>query len=751
MRLATAAFAVLQVTSTCAAAAPSIHRGSAGELRLEAPRVARGPVVDGALTDSVWAQAAVLDSFVQRDPREGLPDTLGTQCLVLYDDRHLYVGFRCRDVPGSVRAPIEGRDRMDGDWVGVALDTYHDRRKSYLFVSSPRGVQSDGVDQQGSDTDYTPDFLFVSKGRILADGYEVEMAIPFTSLRFPARDTLAFGIEATRLVEREHAMLFWAPITRDRPGFAEQFGVMDGLTGIHPGRNLSLIPTVTGTRSAAREGGPLAWESKTRAGATLTCGVTSGLTANVAVTPDFSQVEADAGVLDVNQRFAIYFDEKRPFFLEGTEIFKTPIQAVYTRRIVDPLYGVKLTGKLAGTSLGVIQAEDRASRSIETLPDRVNPYAGRNAPFTVARFKQDVLSSSSFGLLVGERRQGESYDRDLGLDGTLNLLDRWTLSLQRLQSWSRDRDLSGAIAKLTPEEGAALDPGLLKQTGRIARGDATRAEFTRHSKGLNAGVYALDVSPDFKADMGFIPRTDQLEFGTTGAWHFFPKGASWFDGISPYWVYSRTYDHDGRRLTDENLNLELQSDLRHHTWCGIGGTRTFTDFGGRTFAGQLAGYVFAGSQRFRTVQPDVTLDYGDVVLFDAALPGRSLALDGTVNVRLGDRLSAALSLKGQRLRRREGPRFADLAIPRARLDYQFTRELALRWIAELRAESRYDSLGVSAERTRRLTLDLLWSYVVNPGTVFYLGWGAALEGPSAPALKLEEGRAFLKLSYLWQM
>jgi hypothetical protein len=382
----------------------------------------------------------------------------------------------------------------------------------------------------------------------------------------------------------------------------------------------------------------------------------------------------------------------------------------------------------------------------------VNPYAGRNAEFTVARFKQDVLSSSSIGLLVGEQRQNESYNRDVGLDGTLNLLERWSLSLQRLQSWSRDRNLSDAIAQLTPEERAALDPELATQTGRIASGEATRAEITRHSKGLNAGVYALDVSPDFKADMGFIPRTDQLELGTTGAWHFFPREASWFDGISPYWVYSRTYDHDGRRLTDENLNLELQSDLRHHTWCGIGGTRVFTVFGGRTFADQFVGYVFAGSQRLRAVQPDVTLNYGDVVLFDAVAPGRSLELDGTVNVRLGDRFNAALSLKGQRLRRREGgARYADLTIPRARLDYQFTRELALRWIGELRAESRYDSLGAPGERSRRLTLDLLWSYVVNPGTVFYLGWGAALKGPTAPALKLDEGRAVLKLSYLWQM
>ncbi len=737
-------------------AAPRVFHGSARQLEFTPPRVERGPAVDGALDDAVWAQAAVLDSFVQRDPKEGVPDSLGTECLVLYDAQNLYVGFRCTDRPREIRAPITNRDKIDGDWVGVALDTYHDKRKSYLFIATPHGIQADAVDQQGSDTDFSPDFIFTSKGRMTPTGYEVEMAIPFKSLRFPPHNPLTFGFEAARAVDRYGSQMFWAPITRDKNTFGEQLGTATGIAHVRPGRNLQVIPSFTGSQLGEYEAGRFQYDSKTRLGASVKYGLTSGITGDVAITPDFSQVEADAGVVDINERFAIYYEEKRPFFLEGSEIFKTPINVVYTRRIADPLYGAKVTGKMGSTSLGVLQAADRSDGlSVETLPDPVNPYLGHDANYTIARVKQDVLKSSFIGLLVGEREQLETYNRGIGVDGTLNFLDRYSLSFQRIQSWSRDRDYRGAIARLSSADSAALDADLRDAAGAITQGDATRSELSRSSKGLDVGIAALDVSPRFAADMGFIRRTDQIEFAGWFNPHLFPKGRSWFNTFNPSLSYERTYDHDpdrriGRR-TDDELELELELDLPRNSWLGAGHYRAFTYFDGREFPGQTGFFVFAGSNRYRAVQANAFVIFGDRVVFDETVPGRSTKLEAELRSRFSRQLDAALSVNGSIVTRSEtDQRFADVIIPRLRVSYQHNKELSFRWITELRALREYDTAGLVSSRSQRLSLDLLGSYQVGPGTVFYLGYGSLLNGETRDAMRPTHNSAFVKLSYLWQ-
>jgi hypothetical protein len=753
-----AAAVLVTVSAAPVTGAPPVFHGTARMLRLSPPRVDRGPVVDGALDDPVWAVAAVLDSFTQIDPIEGPPDTTGTVCLVLYDDHHLYVGFRCTDDPRQVRAPMLPRQNVDAsDWVGVGIDAYHDRRRMAYFFATPRGVQADGMSVEGQDDDDAVDFLYASEGRLTERGYEVEMAIPFRSLRFPRRDPLTFGFNVSRQVPRTGLFVSWAPVSSDSGPAIAQIGVLEGITGVRPGRNLQVIPTFTASRRGERRGGGLGYATPTRSGVSAKYGITSSLTTDLTVTPDFSQVEADAAVVDVNERFAIFYPEKRPFFLEGSEIFRTPIEVVYTRRIVDPLYGAKLTGKQGGTSIGVLQALDRSGGDpVETLPDARNPYFGHDASFQIVRLRQDVFENGTVGVLAGSREQQATYNRGAGLDGRFTFRDKWTFQGQALKSWARDRDYRGAIAGLTAAQDSVLDDGLRGQVGATTEGSAWTASLNRDSRALNTGLSITDISPRFAADMGFIPRTDQIRMGVNVSPHFYARDKSWFQSFNPVIYYNRIHRHGSDRhvgqLTDDEIGATMELGLPLSTAIGSGYYRVYTLHQGRPFPGQDRVAVWANSSRFAAVQGGLLASYGDDVVFDEVVPGRSLRWEVWTDLRFTPQLDASFKVTGLHLERSEtGARFADAAIPRLRIAYQHSRELSLRVITEINSERRYDTAGTRVPSAVTVNSDILAAYLLRPETVVYLGYGSRLEGDRVRAARPERNSVFLKLSYLWQL
>ena len=754
-RFSLAATLVVLVAASPASSQPVSFLGSSGNIRLSLPRVEQGPIVDGAVDDAVWSQAAVLDSFTQSRPIEGVRDSLGTVCLVMYDHQNLYIGFRVSDDVKAVQAPIVPRDQIwQGDWVGVSLDTYHDQQRSFFLCANPHGIQMDGVDQEGRDSDMAPDFIYTSRGRMTERGYEVEMAIPFKSLRFPSHNPLTFGFNAIRDVKRNGAHLFWAPIRRDINSYHTQIGALEGITGIRPGRNLEINPTVTGSQLGTRGADAIAYDDlDSRFGLGLKLGLTSNLIADVAVTPDFSQVEADAGVVDINERFAIFYPEKRPFFLEGSDIFNSPIQLVYTRRIVDPLYGGKLTGKTGRTTMGLLHASDRsAADGAEGLRDDLNPYVDRNAVYNLARFKQDVLKNSYLGLLVGERQHRDAFNRGAGLDGRFVLRDKYSVAFQGVQSWSRDRDLSGAIAQLTPAEQAALDPELLGLAGERRQGTAWSAELARDTRPLNLGVSATGFSPDFAADMGFIRRTDQLALSTWVRPHLWSKGNTWYNAVHFPLYYERSYDYGGDRLTDETISVVTEVNLPLNSWFGGETVRRFIAHNGAEFPDLRRFALWAGSERYRTVRGGGIVVWGDQVVFAETVRGRDFFWELWSDLRFTSQFDGAFVVRSRTVwRDANDARFADAVIPRLRLSYQFNKELSLRWIGELQARRSYDAAGVLTEKARALTPDVLLSYVVRPGTVVYLGYGSLLEGHDTRSLRPSRSSFFTKLSYLWQV
>nr|MBA3949888.1 carbohydrate binding family 9 domain-containing protein [Acidobacteriota bacterium] len=346
----TALTALLFCFSASAAPAqtPPVVQGSPS---LVIPRVATPPLLADYLDGTPRPDEVAVTTFVQREPGDGTPASQQTEAYLSYDDTHLYVIFVARDTePGKIRASLTRREGFsNNDSVGILLDTFLDRRRAYLFIVNPLGVQRDGVTAERND-DMSFDTVWESEGRLTAFGYVTRMAIPFKSLRFPSADVQQWGIALAREIPRVNEESFWPYITRRIARLEPQMAVASGIGGISPGRNMQVIPyaAFTGARflDEGDAAGPAFVDDRTaRAGIDGKFVVKDAFTVDATLNPDFSQVESDAPQVTINQRFEVFFEEKRPFFIENASYFQTPINLFFSRRIADPQLGLRVTGK----------------------------------------------------------------------------------------------------------------------------------------------------------------------------------------------------------------------------------------------------------------------------------------------------------------------------------------------------------------------------------------------------------------------
>src|SRR5262249_37071473 len=384
------------------------------------PRFDKAPVIDGRIDDDVWKQAAVFRNFYQTGPGDNIEPSKPTEAMIGYDARTLYFAFHCYDEPDKVRASVAKRDEVfNEDNVRIFLDTFNDQRRAYVLGFNPLGVQADGIMNEGQGTDFSVDIVMASKGMITSDGWTLEVAIPFKSLRYEAGKGKSWGIHVWRNIDRFNDEIdSWMPNSRDISSLLSQAGHITGLENISTERTLELIPSITasetGKRVSALTPAQLAANPtildpgrivnqplKFEIGLTAKYSITPTVTLDLAVNPDFAQVEADETVVTANQRFPIFFEEKRPFFLEGIDIFRTPIQAVHTRSIVDPDVAVKLSGKRGKNTFGILLASDNAPGNFSeeerldfsNLP-AIERFVDKNAYVGILRVKHDVGKQS---------------------------------------------------------------------------------------------------------------------------------------------------------------------------------------------------------------------------------------------------------------------------------------------------------------------------------------------------------------------
>jgi hypothetical protein len=711
------------------------------------PRAGSPIRIDGILDEAAWASAAVIPVDIEFRPGENIPAPVETTCLLTYDDHALYAAFRAADPrPAEIRAHLSDRDEaFRDDNVGILLDTFNDQRRGFEFFVNPLGVQMDlsvnDISGGEGNEDESWDAIWESAGRITAEGYEVEIAIPFSTLRFEGgRGEKVWGFAAARNHPRSVGAGYVSmPVERTRNCWVCQWGKVAGFEGIKPGRDLELDPTVTGQRTDALADGddptsPLVRDTEAEAGLSARWGVTPNLSLNAALNPDFSQVEADAAQLDVNTRFALFYPEKRPFFQEGADFFRTPLETVYTRTVADPSWGVKLTGKPGPQAIGVFAARD-AVTNLVFPSNQGSDGDSLDQPATagVVRYRRDLGASSTVGVLATSR-DGEDYaNRVVGIDGVFRLGTKDSVELQLLGSRTRYPDQLAADHRQPEGE---FD------------GSAFQVRYSHDTHDWGAWAEYEDLAEGFRADLGFIPRVDTRggEVGAQRVW--WREGGSWFTRIAAGAEVSRVEDHAGR-LTDQEAQLFLsyQGPLQSTGIVELVRAREYFD--GVTYDLDQ-GFFFVNVRPTGDITCSVHVSGGDAIDYDNSRPATQLRIgpEGTLNVGRHLFFGAEHELEELHV---AGGRLYQANLSQLKAVYQFNVRTFVRVILQ-RLDVRRDSalyVDDTDERTERLFAQLLVSYTINPQTVFFLGASDTRDGAELIEMTTTNRTVFVKLGYAW--
>ena len=708
--------------------------------------------VDGVLDEQAWRDALTYDLPYEWQPGDNTPPPVATDFLITYDDDNLYAAWRAHDPdPSQIRAHLMDRDSIDtfvqDDHVVLLIDTFNDQRRGFQFRVNPLGVQADALNSPNEGIeDWSFDLIWASAGRITGDGYVVEIAIPLNQIRFPRTTSVqTWGVDVERSYPRSvrHRMSSWP---HDRSNSC-QLCLIDKVTGfenLKPGRNLELDPTVTAARTdlAAAPGGRLeSGDSKIDPGLSARWGITPNISLNAAVNPDFSQVEADAAQLDVNERFALFFPEKRPFFLEGLDVFSTPVLAVFTRTVADPRWGLKLTGKEGKNSFGVFVAEDQ--RNNLTFPSNQRTDFGSiddDVRDAVVRYRRDVGAGSSLGVLFTGREGDGYHNRLAGLDGFFRMGPADTLSVQALRT---DTLYPAATARL------------FRQPFDAFQGDGLFARYVHLSRDWFWFASYEDEDPEVRADSGFVPRVDIRDARGEIQRQFWGGQDDWYTQANFGFWAGQLNDHSGRR-TDQRLRLygNVSGPLQSFLEVGLVKSAILSDALGRpTRHDDLRTIeIFANMQPSGVARFSLTAFIGDAVDFTNNRTADSVQVAPGAELKIGRHVNAKIDHSYQRLNE-EGGRLFEVNLSQLRLIYNFNTRSFVRGIFQYLDLNRnlalYDPIvrPFFEVKTETFFTQLLFSYKLNPQTVLFLGYSDNRLGTQELDLSQTDRTFFFKVGY----
>jgi hypothetical protein len=720
--------------------------------RIQIPRVSRPPQLEDFLTDVAREAEATVTDFRQYDPGDGVPVTQLTTAYLSYDDRSLYVAFVCKDDPAQIRARLSKRDTcLSDDRVTINIDTFHDHHRAYWFDVNAYGVQADGNVTDGVEDNADWDTVWRSEARLTKDGYVVLAEIPFKSLRFPNADAQTWGILLGRAITRNNELSVWPNVSHTRTGWVQQFGDLEGLSRISPGRNFQVIPYGLFSRArnfddAAPADSPYRTDSDARAGIDAKIVIRDSFTLDFTVNPDFSQVESDEPQVTVNQRYEVYFPEKRPFFLENAGMFRTPQTLFFSRRIADPQFGARLTGKAGGWALGVLATDDRAPG--ERL-DGGDPYHDDRAVNGVFRLQREFSRTSRLGFLMTTQDFGAGFNRVYSLDTSFNVSRNWIVDGQAMDS--RTRQLDGA---------------------ELA-GAGYFAQLRHEGRHLHFHTAYTDLSPDFRANLGFFSRVDIRQHDYCAGYNWRPETGT-VKSYGPGVWGSFNWRRDGR-LQDWSVTPRFVSSMSRQSYLEFYHTEAYELFQDIGFRRRMSEF-YAGSAWTKWLSVNLQLAKGRRINYyptPGLLPFLGDSIRGSVGLTL--RPTAQLRWEQSYIYNRlgigggsevataqEGAAIFNNHLFRSKLNYQFTRELSLRAILDYNSVLPNASL-VSLEPSKLLRGDLLLTYMLNPGTALHIGYTDAYENLALdPTVSPEWRRSgfpdtstgrqiFVKLSYLLRM
>ena len=708
---------------------------------IKIPKLTSRPQLEQFLEGRSRADMMRVDDFRQRQPGDGVPVSRKTSAWIGYDDLNFYAVFVCESPAGQTRARMAKReDIFSDDVVGVILDTYHDRQRGYDFFVNPYGVQADAIETEGQGDDFSFDTLWYSEGRLTPEGYAAILTVPFRSLRFARTGAQTWGLALVRLIPTTNETVFWPYVTQKVDGFNQQLGNMSGLENISPGRNLQLIPYAAFSGSHFldnRASGVPAFRSTRdfRPGLDAKAVLHDSLTLDVALNPDFSQVESDDPQVTVNQRFEVQFPEKRPFFLENTAYFNTPENLFFSRRIVDPEFGVRLTGKLGRWNLGLLGIDDRAA-GYGLRPE--DPHAGERAAIGVVRLQREFAKQSNVGVLLTDREFAGGYNRVEAIDTRLKLSENWGFA------------------------GQAMASQTLLEDGTRSGGDAFNFDLHRQSRNYFYDLSYLDRGEGFHTDLGFVNRVNMRQVQQFAMRRYHPKSKvvlSW----APNLFAMALFDHHGVQQ-DWRVSPGLNVEMARSTFFFANHGEVFERFQNINFR-HADTNIGGHSEYFKRATIDFNYDRGTSINYNPAANLRPFLADErdwrvTLTLRPLSRLKLEEIYYYTSLRTRSASVLVN-HLARSRLNYQFTRELSLRMIVDYNGVLENAAL-VNLTRQKRVTGDVLLTYLIHPGTALYVGYTDRLENlrlvPGAPPSVAPIGfpstttarQFFAKVSYLFR-
>jgi hypothetical protein len=706
-------------------------------------RISEKIVIDGYFNETAWSNAASISGFTEFFPREGAKPPYDTQVRIMYDNTHLYLGITAFDDPQTVRSGLRDRDGIfNDDFVGIILDTYGNSTWAYEFFFNPIGIQGDML-LTGDNEDFGFHIVHHSRGRITDTGYVVEVAIPFSELRFPDVEEQTWRATFWRTRPRSsRERSSWAAISRDDACFMCQFGTIRGISGIKSSQQIRLLPSITVTQSADRTSPSAKMDNDPitlKPSLGLSYSPSSSLTAELTINPDFSQIESDAGQIDVNTTTALSYPERRPFFQEGSDLFDSRIQQLYTRSINSPLAALKLTGRQQRASYAFMSAFDEQSPIIIALEEGSRTIVRESSFVNVARFRQSFGNDNDLGLILTDRRYEEGGSgTTFGLDGRIRLNKTISTSYHVVVSHTDEGVDENTFVRFQNQTFAS-GKYTLAYDGERFTGSGLGVGVSQNGRNFRSNFTYTQLSPEFRAHAGFVNQNARRNVFNTSEITLYPR-VNWMDQISLKHMGGLFYNWDGI-LKDKFSMPSVAVSLPGQTAIQIGYLWSVERFGGVRIPGIERWDLNIMTQPTQYLSGRASITKGKFIARFArpAYLGEGHQISYSITVRPTSQLEIQPSIAWQELNNpTTNEELFSVYIARTRVSYQFTREFFLRIITEYN------------HGNGNIDIQPLLTYKINPFSVFYLGTNRLYsdwDGMQDPSIQSRQ--YFFKAQYLF--
>lgn len=720
-------------------------------------RRAAGPIkIDGQLGDPGWQGAARVGNFAEHNPGDQTKPSVDTEAFITYDDEYLFVAFLCYDDPEKVRASLCERDEIySDDYAIVLIDSYAEASWAYEIAANPHGIQGDVLWARSGGEDVGFDVIYESAGTITDRGYQLEMAIPFSSLRFPNKPVQTWKMDFWRNHPREdRGQYSWAAYDRDDPCWPCQWGTVTGIENVRPGKGFEILPSLIGFQSASLDGDgtteePYRFQNEDLDGQ-MSIGakysLSSDVTAEVTYNPDFSQVEADPAQIDVNSTFALWYDERRPFFQEGSDLFRTWTPTVYTRSINDPQLAAKMTARFDGTSIAYLAARDELTPIILPLEEGSEFLEAGKSFSNILRARKTLAEDTYLGAIITDRRLDDGGSGTvLSADGEIRLARNFRLQWQALASHTEEPDDTSLTSDVSDEyfdgkrHTAAFD-------GESFWGHFLVANLEERSRHFDLDLSYTEYSPTLRVDNGYLPQNNRREVNLFAGYTIYFEDHKIFNSIYPYITPGLVWNADGLRK-DGWMRLECDLQMKGQTSVHPSLMWSSERLAGIKFDDIWRSHFCWHSQFSDMLGVNGSVDFGHLIARneDPPVMGKEQYHTLGLNFKPTPRMRIEPEIMyNKSVSRDTGDKLFEGYITRTRLNYQLTRELSFRLVFQ------YDDFDKAWD------LDPLVTYRLSPFSLFYIGStydyeDIEEEDGSVRRRELTSRQFFLKLQYLFQL